>query len=559
MARDPSAGAPPVAQNLLKNKTVDDLVRILKNLTIKQKSAVAQTGTAPVTAAAVATGSPLPENKTPNELVRILKETLNSNIPKNTKTEVSSGVMSRFGEWLKTTRAAAGPVLSNASVSARAKAAYGAGRVVDGVKAALDLLQTAGLSAKDQLKVVRKVPAIHREWMVPEISPMGPRVPGLRRTVMSTPPSGLISWYRTRMAATGQNDAAAGGGLSGALSLPANSNWVSLTRVDDLIQIRKKFTNSGKSVPPGLNKRLSNRLKSEVQSLGYNAGPERIRKYMGHFKNVGTIGNWRYDLIDRIREKVDSISRNSSSPQRAKEKLRDFKSSIGVGYYGANSNVSRIFLQAERNLNRRLNENKRRRMNENRNKHGLPPLPALAPRSNYRSNNAPPVFRPPANQPMPVFSPPPNQPPLNIGEAKAINNVGGANKALNLVQNAGGPNNVLKAANQIKEFGDPVSAIAHGANAKNVKIVLQLGGANNAAKVATAAPKLRRRRRTKKAKVKVKARPKISAIKKLLRSLPKKKLLAVLPKSNKNALTGKNKANVATRVTSYLTGRTKKK
>jgi hypothetical protein len=314
--------------------------------------------------------------------------------------------------------------------------------------------------------------------------------------------------------------------------------------------------NSGKTVPSGLNKKLSNRLKSEVQSLGYNAGPERIRKYMGHFKNVGTIGNWRYDLIDRIREKVDSISRESSSPQRAKEKLRDFKSSIGVGYYGANSNVSRIFLQAERNLNRRLNENKRRRMNENRNKHGLPPLPALAPR-----NNAPPVFRPPANQPMPVFSPPPNQPPLNMGEAKAINNVGGANKALNLVQNAGGPNNVLKAANQIKEFGDPVSAIAHGANAKNVKIVLQLGGANNAAKVATAAPKLRRRRRTKRAKskTKVKARPKISAIKKLLRSLPKKKLLAVLPKSNKNALTGKNKANVATRVTSYLTGRTKKK
>jgi hypothetical protein len=274
---------------------------------------------------------------------------------------------------------------------------------------------------------------------------------------------------------------------------------------------------------------------------------------MGHFKNVGTIGNWRYDLIERIREKVDSISRESSSPQRAREKLRDFKSSIGVGYYGGNSNVSRIFLQAERNLNRRLNEDKRRRMNENRNKHGLPPLPALSPR-----NNAPPAFRPPANQPLPNLYQPP---PLNMGEQRAIANIpGGADRALNLVQNAGGPNNVLKAANQIKEFGDPVSAIAHGANAKNVKIVLQLGGANNAAKVATAAPKLaRRRRRSKKAKkVKTKSRPKVTAIKKLLRSLPKKKLLAILPKSNKNALTGKNKTNVATRVTSYLTGRTKK-
>jgi hypothetical protein len=166
MARDPSAGAPPVAQNLLKNKTVDELVRILKNLTQKQKNAVAQTATPPVAAAAAAVGGDLPENKTPDELVRILKETLNSNIPKNTKTEVSSGIVSRFGEWLKTTRGAAGPVLSTAAVSARAKAAYGAGRVVDGVKAVLDLLKNAGLSAKDQLAVLRKVPAIHREWMV---------------------------------------------------------------------------------------------------------------------------------------------------------------------------------------------------------------------------------------------------------------------------------------------------------------------------------------------------------------------------------------------------------
>ena len=148
-----------------------------------------------------------------------------------------------------------------------------------------------------------------------------------------------------------------------------------------------------------------------------------------------------------------------------------------------------------------------------------------------------------------------------MGETRAINNIGGPNKALNLVQNAGGPNNVLRAANQLKEAGgSPELAVAKGANAKNVKIVLQLGGANNAAKVATAVPKLRKRRRSKKAKkAKTKGRPKVTAIKKLLRSLPKKKLLAILPKSNKNALNGKNKANVATRVTSYLTGRTKKK
>jgi hypothetical protein len=150
-----------------------------------------------------------------------------------------------------------------------------------------------------------------------------------------------------------------------------------------------------------------------------------------------------------------------------------------------------------------------------------------------------------------------------MGETKALANAGGENKALNLVTNAGGPNNVLRAANQLKEAGNnPNLAIAKGADPKNVRIVLQLGGANNAAKVAAATPKLmkrrRRRRRTTKRKSQT-ARPKVSAIKKLIRSLPKKKLLSILPKDNKKTLEGKNKADVATRVTSYLTGRTKKK
>jgi hypothetical protein len=563
LARNPSAGAPPAAQNLLRNKTVDDLVRILKNLTPKQNEALGKSGTPPVVAAAMIGGTPLPENKTPEELVGILKATLSSNSTEKTKTEVSAGVMKRFSDWFKTTGK---PALSEAYVKAGAAGTFGAGVVVDAVGEALKLLSSASEGLKNQLKVLRGVPAVHREWMVQKMAPTSRGIKGPQRTIGSgikvpSFPSGLLSWRRS-MATNGAGGAGGGqGGLGPALS---TVNWRTLRSVNALLNARNDIVqkNGLNKVPRDLNMRISNTLKRELGSLGYNAGPERIRKYTTYFKKAGSLGNWRYDLIELIRQKVDSITRESSSPQRAREKLRDFKSSIGVGYYGSNSNVSRIFLQAERNLNRRLNEDKRRKMNENRNKRGLPPLPA---RNNSRSNMAPPVFRPPANQPQPnlyqspLALPPP--PPLNMGEQRAIANIpGGANRALNLVQNAGGPNNVLKAANQIKEFGDPVAAIAHGANAKNVKIVLQLGGANNAAKVATAAPKLARRRRSKKAKkTKTKARPKILAIKKLLRSLPKKKLLAVLPKSNKAALANKNKANVATRVTSYLAGRTKTK
>lgn len=316
-----------------------------------------------------------------------------------------------------------------------------------------------------------------------------------------------------------------------------------------------------KNPPPSnmnrLNQALNRKLARGVRNMGHYPIPERIKKYINYLK-VFPRGDWRFELLEIIRQKVSDIDANSRTPQRAREKLRDLRTTLGIaslrnslGSNRGKSNIITIFRQAEANLNRRINQEKRVKMNENRNRRGLPPL--NAPR-----NNAP-IFRPPPNQPAMNIPPPP---PINLGEQKAINNVGGPNRALNLVTNAGGPNNVLKTASQIQEAnGDPLEAIRRGANAKNVKIVLQLGGANNAAKVAMATPKLTRRRRSKRkaAKTKAKGRPKVSAIKKLLRSLPKKKLLAVLPKTNKAALANKNKANVATRVTSYLTGRTKKK
>jgi hypothetical protein len=336
--------------------------------------------------------------------------------------------------------------------------------------------------------------------------------------------------------------------------------------IEKLIELRKKYPSKKTEIDLVLGFKIE-----ELLSRSSRYGTTGLRTVLRYLKAVPNLPgkDGIYDLVSQRIQEIDSESRND--PVRAKEKLRRFKSNIG--YFG-NRNLGRIFSNAERNYNKRIADNRRRKMNENRNRRGLPPLP------NYQPIMG--VFKPPPNQPalnlrapppppnMGVFRPPPNMgpppsfntgPPLNMGEVKAINNAGGANKAMNLVQNAGGPNNVLRAANQLKEAGgSPELAVAKGANAKNVKIVLQLGGSNNAAKIATAAPKLRRRRRTKKSKkTKTSGRPKVSAIKKLLRSLPKKKLLSILPKSNKAALSTKNKANVATRVTSYLTGRTKKK
>ena len=336
--------------------------------------------------------------------------------------------------------------------------------------------------------------------------------------------------------------------------------------IQNLVKLRRNYP-ARKS---DINRFLGEKVEKLISNSG-RSGTSSIKEVLRLMKNVPNLpGKDRvFDLIEQRIQDIEYDARNN--PVTAKERLRRFKSSIGYsgGLFG-NRNLGRIFSNAEREYNRKIADNRRRKMNENRNRRGLAPLPAnnrrpnnyAAPRGNMGG-----VFRPPPNQPVPNLrapnmAPPMNMgPPLNMGEIKAINNVGGPNKALNLVQNAGGSNEVLRAANQLKEAGgSPELAVAKGANVKNIKIVLQLGGANNAAKVATAAPKLRKRRRSKKAKkTKGKGRPKVSAIKKLLRSLPKKKLLAVLPKSNKASMANKNKANVATRVTSYLSGRTKKK
>jgi hypothetical protein len=339
--------------------------------------------------------------------------------------------------------------------------------------------------------------------------------------------------------------------------------------LETLASLRRKYPSKKEDIDRALGPKVESIL-SRNSRYG-TSGIKTILKFMKNAPNLP--GKDRvYDLIEQRMQDIEYEARNN--PVTAKDKLRRFKSAIGYsgGLFG-NRNIGRIFSNAEQEYNRKIADNRRRKMNENRNRRGLPPLPNNRRGFPSLPNNRRPlgnagVFRPPANQPVPNLRGPPNMapplnlgPPLNMGEVKAINNVGGPNKALNLVQNAGGPSNVLRAANQLKEAGgSPELAVAKGANAKNVKIVLQLGGANNAAKVATAVPKLRKRRRSKKAKkAKTKGRPKVLAIKKLLRSLPKKKLLAVLPKSNKAALANKNKANVATRVTSYLTGRTKKK
>jgi len=358
---------------------------------------------------------------------------------------------------------------------------------------------------------------------------------------------------------------------------PENTRFKNLKSksLEDLVKLRKVPNG-----PPGSREQVNSLIFEKMNRLVRNSGTygtSTLKQALRYLRNVPNLPG-RDRVMDAIRSRIDEIEyRTRDDPRRALEKLQALRRNLGAGGLFSNSNIRSMFMNAERNYQRRIENERRRRMNENRARRGLEPAPIPVSRNRNRLpplGNVPTVLRPPPNQPQPNLKPVnlgplpapppmPAPPPLNMGETKALANAGGENKALNLVTNAGGPNNVLKAANQLKEAGNnPNLAIAKGADPKNVRIVLQLGGANNAARVAAATPKLmkrrRRQRRTTKRKSKT-ARPKVSALKKLIRSLPKKKLLSVLPANNKKTLEGKNKADVATRVTSYLTGRTKKK
>ena len=395
----------------------------------------------------------------------------------------------------------------------------------------------------------------------PGVSTRKPRLPG---GLFSRPSS------RTRMeAAVAPTQAAAVPAVPAPVA--QNNKFKNLDKksLDDLIRFRK--------ANPANKNKVNTYIEYKMDRLLRNAGAygtSSLKTAMRHLRNVPNLPG-RDRIIETVRARIDEIEyRTRDDPRRALEKLRNLKRDIGSG----NQNIRSMFSNAERNYQRRVENERRRRMNENRERRGLEPLPVPLSRNRLPPmGNVPMVLNPPPNQAQPNLRPrnnygplppppplPVEEPPLNMGEIKAINNAGGANKALNLVTNAGGPNNVLRAANQLKEAGNnPNLAIAKGADPKNVRIVLQLGGANNASKVAAATPKLRRRRRRrapKKTVRKTKAAPRVKDIKKILRHLgTKADLLKRLPKNDRAKVEKESKNAVATRLTSYLLRRTKKK
>lgn len=362
------------------------------------------------------------------------------------------------------------------------------------------------------------------------------------------------------------------------------------TSTDDLMRIRERYFNRmSNELKAKLMKSLNSKARRDASALRtLSLNSSRLRSWARH---LGTYKNddYRSDFISSLRNGIQRAAnnRNSTTALRRLRQLRSNASGLNV-----NQNIASAERQIMDKLRREQNE-KRRIQNANRASRGLAPLPRNRGIPYYPNQPTPrgygnlfPTLEAPSNRPqysavprqmpqippMPIMAnmgrqaqPPaapfPSAPELPIenilppGEKNAVTNVGGANKAINLVENAGGPSNVVKTANILKNVGgSPEAAMAAGANAKNIKIVLQLGGPNNALKVASAVPKLKKRRRSKKKvpKKKVAKPPRVKEIKKLIEYLGSKENLVKRLPNKENKEKKLTKKQIVSKITRHL-------
>jgi hypothetical protein len=364
------------------------------------------------------------------------------------------------------------------------------------------------------------------------------------------------------------------------------------TSTDELMRIRERyFRNMSNTLKAKLMSSLNSKARRDAVSLRrLDLNSNRLRSWARHLASAGKNDPYRSEFISSLRNGIQRVTngRNSTAALRRLRQLR--ANTVGLG---VNQNIASAEREIMEKLRREQNE-KRRIQNANRAARGLAPLPynrgipyQPSPRAPRGYGNMYPSFEAPANRPqygavprpmpqippMPIMAnnnmrrqaapplPMPSAPPMPIenilppGEKNAITNVGGANKAINLVDNAGGPSNVVKTANLLKNVGgSPEAAVAAGANAKNVKIVLQLGGPNNALKVASAVPKLKKRRRSKKkvSKKKTPKPPRVKEIKKLIEYLGSKENLVKKLPNKENREKKLTKKQIVSKITRHL-------
>jgi len=353
------------------------------------------------------------------------------------------------------------------------------------------------------------------------------------------------------------------------------------TSLPELLIIRQR--NSSRPVPQldsELNAIISAKVKRTAYSLDSNFNASRVSNIARAIRNnrERTFPG-RAEFLNGVRRAIERVGERGDYRTAANRLKKIANVTSGLNIRNSISNAQRRIERLRQEEIRRRQENGRSYGNmglrRNRNR-GSAVYPEYGRPQTY--GNVRPLFAPEPNRPMPGVAGPAKLPPMAYPsipvpmnnnrsrqaampfpelppmEETAVTNAGGPNKALNLVENAGGVTNVVKTANIMKQVGNnPNAAVAAGANAKNVRIVLQLGGANNALKVASAVPKLKKRRRAKKAPKKALPKPpRVKEIKKLIEYLGTKNNLVKRLPNKENKEKKLTKKQIVSKITRHL-------
>jgi hypothetical protein len=348
--------------------------------------------------------------------------------------------------------------------------------------------------------------------------------------------NGKTGWYRNKGAAA----------LPSGPVGPTQPRNYSKMSVRELLDALKKYPENRSTITEALRKAVE----KEVRDLRYEYSRSRRTRKLGDLLR----------LLPRNytgRRNASSMVVNDVRETRNNRELSNMRSNLGNV---PNENIRRAIENQRRRFQRKKNDERAR---ERRNTYKPTPTYRRAGESNneyelrrrrsalenagrvrggaggYYGGGEPNELRRRRNVMAPVGNVGGVPPPLPENQQRAINNVGGVNKAMNTVMNVpGGATEVAKAAEALNESGGNtnIAIRVKGASPEAVKAVQNLGGPNNSVVVLEGLNTLSQKPETRKRKAARRiARPKkkktkgvrVAELNRVLESVKKQRLISL--------------------------------
>ena len=401
-------------------------------------------------------------------------------------------------------------------------------------------------------------PGVQPNFIEPKITgknnqgrPTYNQVPPMEGYVLTTS-KGVTGWFKNTGAAVLPGlpiGPVAPNGPKPPANVPAAPRNYTKMALKNLLNARRKYPDNKEAISKAIQKVFEN----ELRGVRYDGRTKRARRIGDLLRILPRNFNGRRNatalVIDDIRNtrnktNLSNLKSNLGSVpnedvRRAfdeqRRRLERRKSPYGYEneYRGRGERESRRFSprrsgESNYNYNRRREEYNRNEMRRRREAHSRSEIPSSGGNGGFRGNSGPRRnFGPRGNM---------GPPPIPSNEQRAINNAGGATRALNRIASVpGGAPEVAKAAEALNETnGNATKAIyIKGVSPEAVAAVKNLGGPTNAVNVLSGLntmaqkPETRARKSTRTRKSKV-LRPRVAELNRVINAVKKQRLISLV-------------------------------